>query len=138
AFITNVFCFADNCIDQRAPQPLATELVAHKQTLHLADAVVDFSQRYAARRFVVIVSQQQPAIRSRVVTGQISKFFLEVLEAKIDLEPCGVLFEELARLFDFLGRLSLNQLHVDDVCPKAPSVSEGASLDWSATVPVAV
>src|SRR5881394_1106559 len=92
---------------------MAAKFLAQEQTLHLADAVIEFAQRNGAGQLSVFVSKQQTPLWRSIITGQVGKLFFKVLKAEIDLEPGGILSEQLPRLLNFINRVRLDQFHAN-------------------------
>src|SRR5688572_5714924 len=66
------------------------------EAFHLADVVVDRSQRDATHRQVIVPGQQQAASWRRVLPRQGDEFGLEFLETKVDPQTFGVPAEQHA------------------------------------------
>ena len=77
-------------------RPRCCARTSNIETFHLADVVVDRSQRGATHRPVTVPSQQQTPSWRGVLPRQGDEFCLEVLKAKVDSQTFRVLPEQQA------------------------------------------
>ena len=80
--VTGVLRFAANLLGEPAPELLAASLRPHVEALHLAGHRVDRPQRHAADRLVPAPGQQEPPGRGRILAGQRSQLFVELLKVR--------------------------------------------------------
>ena len=66
-----------------------------------------------------VLRQQEPAVGWGIMARKPRKFFLEILEAKIDPERLRVFQKKFARLCNVRGRLRLHQCESGN-CPSYP------------------
>jgi len=88
--------FLEDALGKTSSYVLRPNVRMNIEAFHLADVVVDRSQRGATRRPVSIPSQQQAASWRRVLRRQGDEFCLETLEPKVDPQSFGVLAEQQA------------------------------------------
>src|SRR5919201_1960087 len=92
--VTGLAGSLDDSLRQLPAKPSAPELGANVQPLHLAQPWGQLSEGHAPGHVLAVEGDEQATVRGRVISGQIRKLAVEVLEAQVDAKPSGVFREQ--------------------------------------------
>src|SRR6185437_3031966 len=90
-------------VEQRLAQALATNLWAHIEALHFANAGLQRVQGNATGEVPAQSRQQQSSLWRSVVAGQARQFLLETLKAQVKAERRSILLKKHAGFGEMLG-----------------------------------